>query len=179
MTAQRNEFTTTQPVPPMLGGQLMAEASTTRRQPARLSFEDGQVVVTPKDRDVFVLAAEKAIAACQMLVAADERFKTFESAFLIPLHEWCLAHSAKVSACYIAKPINHIAVFIVGTSEQFDFDLAVEIAALELKLARKGWSVGLSQLPRGDDDTLATYFNPAGALEVYAQRGSAPQKSGE
>ena len=54
----------------------------------------------------------------------------------------------------------------------FDFDLAEEIAAVERELAKAGWRVGVSQLPAAEDRSLETYFNPDGALEIYAQRGS-------
>ncbi|MBM3993649.1 MAG: hypothetical protein FJ303_05790 [Planctomycetes bacterium] len=56
-------------------------------------------------------------------------------------------------------------------SARFDFCLADKIAALERELANAGWHVGLSQLPAAQNRSLATFFNPEGALEVYAQRG--------
>jgi hypothetical protein len=156
----------------------MSNAHASHRRCARLSFEDGEVVVTPKDRDIFLISAEKATEACRSAVRLDERIERFESEFLVPLHEWCVAHERRVRACYIPLPAGHIQVFIVTTSTQFDFDLAAEVAALELKLARSGWRVGVSQLPNADDESLATFFNPEGALEVYAQRGPAPQEGG-
>src|SRR5438309_5705742 len=50
------------------GEMTMAQRSATRRQIARLNFEDGQVVVTPKDRDIFLISAEKATEACRNAV---------------------------------------------------------------------------------------------------------------
>jgi hypothetical protein len=157
----------------------MAKANATRRPFARLSFEDGEVVVTPKDRSIFLISAEKATEACRHAVELNERIEVFETGVLHPLHEWCLAHKNRVMACYIPVPGNHIQVFIVTNSPEFDFDLAGEVAALELKIAQSGWRIGVSQLPRVDDETLATFFRPEGALEVYAQREPAPQESGK
>jgi hypothetical protein len=74
-------------------------------------------------------------------------------------------------------PGIHIQVFVV--TPQFDFDLAPAVAELELALARQGWRVGLLQLPNADQESLATFFNPEGALEVYAQRGPASDQGGE
>jgi hypothetical protein len=157
----------------------MAKTRAPRRQFARLSFEDGEVVVTPKDRSIFVLSAEKATEACRNAVRVEERLERFESTFLFPLHEWCAAHEGKLRACYIPLPRGHIQVFMVTTSPEFDFDLGTELAALELKLAQTGWLVGILQLPDADDESLATFFNPEGALEIYAQRGSAPHEGGK
>jgi hypothetical protein len=157
----------------------MAKIDTPRRQYARLSFEDGEVVVTPKDRSVFLISAEKATEACRDALRREEGIERFESDFLIPLHDWCLAHADRVSACYIPLPGSHIQVFVVTNSRRFDLDLGVEMAELELNLARRGWRVGVSQLPETDDESLATFFNSDGALEVYAQRGPAPQESGK
>lgn len=153
-------------------------AHATRRQFARLSFEDGEVVVTPKDRSIFLISAEKAIEACRDAWRREEGIERFESEFLVPLHDWCVAHAERVEACYIPLPGGNIQVFIVTNSPQFDLDLGTEVAKLELNLARRGWRVGVSQLPDADDESLATFFSPEGALEVYAERGSAQEESG-
>ena len=157
----------------------MAKAEATRRRFARLSFEDGEVVVTPKDRSIFLINAEKAMAACRDALRREEGIERFESEFLVPAHNWCASHARQVRACYIPVPGRHIQVFIVTTSFEFDLDLADELAKLELTLAQKGWRVGVLQLPRSDDRTLGTFFSSEGALEVYAQRGSAPKQSGK
>jgi hypothetical protein len=157
----------------------MAKTEPARRQYAKLSFTDGEVVVTPRDRDIFFISAEKATEAWRKEMQQVERIKQFESEFLIPLHDWCVAHEGRVRACYIPVPSNHIPVFVVTNSPRFDFDLAAEIAGLERKLVQSGWRVGVSQLPNADDESLATFFSNEGALEVYAQRGPASEESGE
>jgi hypothetical protein len=155
----------------------MAQAHATRRPFARLTFEDGEVVVTPKDRSVFLISAEKATEACRDVVRLEERIERFESEFLVPLHDWCLAHEDRVRACYVPMPGSHIQVFVVTVSPAFDYDLAAELAALELKLARRGWRVGVSQLPYADDESPTMFFNPEGALAIHAQPGPAPHES--
>lgn len=154
----------------------MAETARARRHFARLSFEDGEVVVTPKDRAIFVISAGKATEACLDAVQDKERFERFESEILLPLHDWCLANRDKVRACYVPIPTTHLSVFVVTKSARFDFDLAAAVAALELDLAGKGWRVVVSQLPSTSDDSSSTYFNHEGALEVYAQPGSASEE---
>jgi len=143
-----------------------------RREPVRLSYRDGQIMVTPEDQDIFFISAEKATEACRDAVKTDERIAVFKTRFLLPLHDWCIKHSDRVAACYLPRPAGHIQAFVVTVSHRFDFGLAEEVADLERELARAGWRVGVSQLPAAEDRSLATFFNPEGALEVYAQRGS-------
>lgn len=141
---------------------------------ARLSFTDGEVVVSPRDRDIFLISAEKATEACRNAVQQDRRIKQFEAELLTPLHSWCVANADRVRACYIPIPGSHIQVFVVTNSRKFDFDFAEKVALLERKFAAGGWRIGISQLPDADDDSLATFFKPDGALEVYAEGGPAP-----
>ena len=149
----------------------MADSTkVSRRQPAKLSFTDGEVMVTPKDRDIFFISATKAIEACREAIRNEQGFKQFETELLIPLHAWCEEHREKVRACYLPRPANNIQVFVVGTSRKYDFELGEKLATLELKLSQAGWRVGISQLPEADDDSLGTFFSPEGALEVYAKR---------
>ena len=149
-----------------------------RKEPVRLSYRDGQVMVTPEDQDIFFISAEKAMDACREAVKTDERIAAFKARFLLPLHQWCDAHADRVAACYLPLPAGHLQVYIVTTWKRFDFGLAEEIAGLERDLAQAGWRVGVSQLPAAENRSLATFFNPEGALEVYAQRRSAPGQGG-
>ena len=142
------------------------------KDPIRLSYRDGQVMVTPEDQDIFFISAEKATEACREAVKVDERIGAFKAKFLLPLHDWCASRADRVAACYLPRPAGHIQAFIVTTSPRFDFGLAEEIAGVERELAKAGWRVGVSQLPAAADRSLTTFFNPEGALEVYAQRGS-------
>jgi hypothetical protein len=157
----------------------MADASATRRRYARLHFADGEVIVTPKDRDIFLISATRAAEACREAVRVDQRVRQFESEFLVPLHSWCKARAGKIRACYLPLPVGHLQVFAVTNSPTYDFALGEEMAALEGELARAGWRVGVSQLPATDPATQETFFSPEGALEVYAERGPAPAEGGE
>jgi hypothetical protein len=144
-----------------------------RKEPVRLSYLDGQVMVTPEDQDIFFISAQKATEACRNAVKEGERVAGFVAKFLVPLHQWCVKHADQVAACYIPQPAGHIQTYIVTTSTRFDFGLGEHIAALERNLAKAGWRVGVFQLPKAEKRSLATFFNPEGALEVYAQRESA------
>jgi hypothetical protein len=158
---------------------MAKQADATRRRLTRLTFQDGEVIVTPKDRDVFFISAARATEACREAVQQDKRIENFQSEILVPLNEWCVAREDRVRACYIpAVPGRQLQVFIVTRLPRFDFALAAEVATLELRLARSGWRVGVSQLPDADEESLATFFSAEGALEVYAEREPAPQEGG-
>jgi len=152
----------------------MVKPTAAPRKYARLSFTDGEIVVSPRDRDIFLINAEKATEACQNAGQMDRRIERFETELLTPLHKWCRANATLVKARYIPVPRSHIQVFVVTNSRRFDFDFAEKVAALELQFASTGWRIGVSQLPDADEGSLATFFNPEGALEVYAESGSTP-----
>jgi hypothetical protein len=153
----------------------MTKVLSRNKEPVRLSYQDGQVMVTPEDQDIFFISAEKAAEACREAVKMDERITVFKEKFLLPLHAWCVQRADRVAACYLPRPAGQIQVFIVTSSTRFDFNLAEEMAALERELAHAGWRVGVLQLPNAEHHSLATFFTLEGALEVYAQRGSTSQ----
>lgn len=144
-----------------------------RRKPAKLSFADGEVMVTPQDRDIFFISAKRATEACRDAVQTDQTFKRFESEVLMPVHQWCETHADRVSACYLPIPAGLVRVFVITSSPKYDFALGEGLAALEMSLARAGWRVSVTQIPAAEGDSLGTFFSPEGALEVYAQRVAA------
>ena len=145
-----------------------AETQNGRHSPARLSFDSGEVVVAPKDYDLLLVCVEKATELHRKPIERGERVRRLQAELLVPLYEWCVARKEKILACYLPIPGVHIQVFIVTKSEKFDFDLAEEMAALELRLARMGWRIGVMQLPNASPESLAAFVDPYGALQVYA-----------
>ena len=59
-----------------------------------------------------------------------------------------------------------IPVYVVGTSEQYDFELTKELSKLASDFDERGWSVHVSQIPRCDVDQLSGYFVPDHALQI-------------
>lgn len=151
----------------------------TRRQPARLTYRDGEVMVTPENWDVFFINASQAVEACQAAlrwqeIRREER-ERFEKTFLQPVYNWCVERKDKVSGCYVPIPTaGLLRVFIVTSSPRFDFALAQEIAALELSLVQLKWSVNLVQIPGAGNESIGTFLDVEEAMEIYAQREPAP-----
>jgi hypothetical protein len=50
--------------------------------PVQLRFDGGKVVITPEDQDRFVLAADQAVEACQMMNAGLQLREKFAQEFL-------------------------------------------------------------------------------------------------
>ena len=69
-----------------------------RKEPVRLTYQDGQVMVTPEDQDIFFISAEKATEACWEAVKMDGRIAAFKEKFLLPLHAWCAQRSERVAS---------------------------------------------------------------------------------
>jgi hypothetical protein len=147
----------------------MSTARTVERRPAvKLSFSDGQVMVTAKDQDIFFISASKAIQACRDKINTDERVARFSEEFLAPLGAWCVEHKESISACYLPQPESAVlTVYVIGATEVYDFGLTDELSKLSFWFERKGWAVHLSQIPRCDLEQLSGYFNLDLALQVY------------
>ena len=142
-----------------------------------LNRTSGQVTVEPEDEDRFVISAQEAVKACQDHQKADHAIRAFKQEFLGPLWEWCFLHAAQVKACFVPRTVGHLEVYVIGTSEQYDFAFGDDVARLELSLADRGWNVSAMQLPDGPDEDLLSYFNPEGAIQVYGNPESAPGQS--
>jgi hypothetical protein len=141
----------------------------TRREPVRLSYQDGKVMVTPEDQDIFFISAEKATEACQDLIRAEERVKRFTDEVILPLQRWSEKHQNQISACYMVFPESAVLpVYMVGARDQYDFALTEELSQLAGDFEKHGWSVQAAQIPRCSPEDLLAYFNPENALIIYS-----------
>ncbi len=139
-----------------------------RRAPVRLSFRDGELLVTPKDQDIFFISAEKATEACSHVIRQEERVARFTQEFLVPLAQWCEQHKERISACYLTVPQSAVLlVYVIGANEQYDFGLTGMLSELAFWFEEQGWSVHASQIPRCDVEQLSGFFNPEQALQIY------------
>jgi hypothetical protein len=151
---------------------------TVAKGPVHLRFDDNEVLVTPKDHDRFMLAAQKAVDALRRMTETEEWLERFSEEYLPLLHSWCKEHADRVGACYLGFPSRNgaLPVFVIGSSSDYDFDLGREVSALELRLEDHGWSSDVLQIPLGDENDLSTFFDPTESLQVYGQPEAAPGK---
>jgi hypothetical protein len=130
----------------------------------------GNVHAAPRDMSRFALCRSKSTEALVDGMTPDEEYELFQNEFLIPIYEWCVEHATEVSSCYVPIPHEGLKAFVLTKSPRFNFDLSMQLALLEQKLIRSGWSVNVMQLPFTEEDSIATFFNKDGALEVYADQ---------
>lgn len=139
--------------------------------PVQLRFDGGRVVVTPEDRDRFVLAADMAVQACQMMDAGLQLRQRFEDEFLSRLYQWCQVHADRIGSCYVAMRDGTLTVFVIGPGKEYDFSLDDPISDLEAEMEDKGWSCDIVQVPVDDADSRRTFFDEDQSIQVYAKRG--------
>ncbi len=147
----------------------MSSAKAVERRPiVKIRFSDGKVMVTPESNDIFFISASKAIEACRDKINMDERVARFSEEFLTPLRRWCDDHMDRISACYLPQPESSVlTVYVIGTTDEYDFDLTDDLAELAFWFDEKGWAVHPSQIPLCDLEQLSGYFNLDLALQVY------------
>lgn len=160
---------------------MQTMSPTTSTGPIQLRYNGGQVVVTPEDKDRFVMGSQHAISACQGAVAFDRFVEQFKNDFLRPLYTWCCEHKDSIQACYVPLPFSSspIKVFMVAKSAKFDFALSDAIADVELEFQEDRWPCDVLQISSGSPEELQVFFDPAQSLQVYGHgdSSSAPGKS--
>lgn len=140
---------------------------TTKRHPVRLTYEDGQVVVTPSDHDIFFISAERATEACREAILARDRVRKFKEEVIAPIMEWCQKNKEKVSACYLVSSNSAVLpVYVVGTSEVYDFDLTEKMSEFAAWFEERKWSVHLSQITMCDQEAIFGFFHEDNALQI-------------
>ncbi|MFA7236227.1 MAG: hypothetical protein WC058_05115 [Phycisphaeraceae bacterium] len=88
------------------------------------------------------------------------------------LHEikaWAESHADAVRACFVAPLGPRMAVFVIPCGDQFNFDLADELASLNIHLVRK-YNVGMVELHQIPFDEIDRFVDPATAKWVYGQQ---------
>jgi hypothetical protein len=148
---------------------------TKAKGPLHLHFSAGQVLITPRDHDRFVMAARGAVETLQKQAAIAEWLEKFEDEYLPLLFGWCEEHKHQITSCYLGAPSPHgLTVFVVGASGGYNFELGEAISHLGLQLEQEGWSSNILQIVAEEDEDLLTYFDPEISLQVYAQATTTP-----
>src|SRR5438128_12378603 len=121
----------------------------TPRQAVRLHYQDGKVMVTPEDQDIFFISAEKATEACKDFIRNEERVKRFTDEVILPLQHWSEEHKKQISACFMAFPESAVLpIYMIGAKEQYDFSLTEGLSHLASEFEKNGWSIQASQIPK-------------------------------
>ena len=81
----------------------------TRRQPVRLSYLDGKVMVTPSVSRYFLHQRGESHGGIKDFIRNEERVKRFTDEVILPLQCWSDQHKDLISACYMVFPQARLA----------------------------------------------------------------------
>lgn len=131
-----------------------------------------QYVIHPEDNDLFVRTGRQVIEGCRLSISVEVWLEECHSMFE-HVHQWATERSDAVKCCYGAPRGAGLAFFVVPKADEFNFDLADELA--ELSIALKQYNVGtveLYQIPTGE---IERFVAKETARLVYRDAGSAPE----
>lgn len=131
-----------------------------------------QVVVTTEDEDRFSLTCAQAIEACKIHTSRKVWFEELRSLFL-HVNGWAIKNKDHVRSCYAQPRAGLVAIFIIPIKDSFDFDLADQIADLDLELSQEFPLVPAEvlQIPGGEEDGLRTFVDSDIAKHLYGKAG--------
>jgi len=132
----------------------MADSHPTSSSPIRLQAgrdDERAVVVHPHDNDLFVRTGRQVIEACQLRISLEVWMQEVEG-MIDRVGEWARQHEDAVERVYAVPRGSRLIFFVVPRGTRFHFDLADEMATLNIDLV-KSFNVGtveLRQIPRGE-----------------------------
>ncbi len=140
--------------------------------PIQLDWADGRraVVVSPRDRDRFMLTCQDAAEACK----AGARILQWREAFdaMLPwLRSRIEGLKKQVRACYLGVADRQLVAFVVPRKPIFDFELGETLAGLDrdVNLKFELCPCEVLQIPDTGAETLATFLNIERAITVYGE----------
>ncbi len=124
----------------------------------------------PEDNDLFVRTGRQVIASCQLGISL-ELWLNELSSMMKAVHDWANVHAGHVRACYCAPQGTSVVFFFAPKSEQFDFDLADELAAFNLELLRT-YNVGMAEMRQIPWSEFDRFVNPTAATNrlIYGEQ---------
>lgn len=131
---------------------------------------DTRFVIHPESNDVFVRSGKQVVASCEIGISLEVWLGELNELFL-SIAKWCKGHPAVRAA--FAQPIgSRTAIYVVPASSSFDFDLADELAVLNISLARTYRILGMIEVLQVPWDDKESFIGQA-AKCIYGNSGSA------
>lgn len=126
-----------------------------------------QYVLHPEDDDLFVRTGRQVIEGCRLGISIevwlDELRAMFDS-----VHEWVKEQglASRIVACVAVPRGVGTGLFFVPRGESFDFDLADQLAKLNINLMRQ-FNVGPVEIHQLPEDELDRFVVSEAAIEIY------------
>lgn len=129
---------------------------------------DRPFILHPEDSDLFVRTGRQVIDACGLHVSVELWLREM-NAMLHAVRAWAEAHADAVRSCFAAPLGSRMAVFVVPQGKQFNFDLADELASLNIHLVKE-FNVGMVELHQIPFEEIDRFIDPANARWVYGEQ---------
>jgi len=138
--------------------------------------DDRKVVLTPTDEDRFVLTCAETVRVAQRGLGERALIDEFASMFRF-IVDWCQVHSDLVNTCYAGPRDGQIVFFVVGSSEEFDFGLADELADLDLQLSKQYSLIDceIHQIPNSESE-LKRFVGHGCMRQIYGTFSSSQEE---
>jgi len=82
------------------------------------------------------------------------------------VRSWIESHTDAVAACYASPLTTRVAVFVIPSGDQFNFDLATELAELNGTLVTK-YNVGMIEIRQIPRDEVGRFVPSQGFRRIY------------
>ena len=133
--------------------------------------EDGerQFVLHPGNDELFMRTGKQVIEACRLNISI-EVWRGEIHAMFDHVRRWVREQGleSRIVACYAVPRGAGTGLFFVPQSNGFDFDLADQLAKLNIQLMR-GFNIGPVEVHQLPKDELDRFVVPEAALEIYAR----------
>jgi hypothetical protein len=134
---------------------------------------DRPIILHPGDDDLFVRTGKQVIEACRLGISVEVWINEL-NAMLQKVQGWLDKQSARVRACYCAPRRTRVILFFVPATDQFDFDLADDLAALNGELT-KNFNVGMVEMGQVPADEVDRFLDREHTPLVWGADGRQPE----
>lgn len=131
---------------------------------------DTSYLLHPADNDLFIRTGRQIISSCKVTISL-ELWLNELSAMMKKVHDWAASQASRIRTCYCAPQGMSIVFFFSPKTNQFDFDLADELAILNKKLLQE-FNVGMVEMRQIPWDEFDRFVNPITTTtkHIYGQQ---------
>jgi hypothetical protein len=127
-----------------------------------------QVVLHPEDDDLFVQTGKQVIEACRLGISL-QLWMSELGGMLQSVQDWSAQRAGRIRACFCEPRGLRMVLFFVPHSQQFDFELAGQLAELNAQLV-KDFNIGMIEVRQVPWKETGRFFNLESAKQVYGER---------
>lgn len=126
------------------------------------------IIVHPEDDDLFVRTGKQVIQACRLEISVELWMRELVGMFG-KVRDWIQERPGRVRSCDAAPRGSRVVLFFVPATEQFDFDLADELADLNSQLIKE-FNVGMVEVHQVPGAELDRFLDLSTARRLYGEQ---------